>query len=159
GGDYTPTPSEFDVGPPRLAPFWCDLDCPANSVKTTFDANPGNGNPGYVKIEYINVNDYTSNNTHNFSVLIRNDGYLEIVQSALNNASIYDEMTGIGPGSNLGVPQVQRNFMGPQPVGSSVGPGILSTPPFQALGDVNKSLYEWFGILSQNSYYAQVMTY
>jgi len=153
GSDYTPTPAEFDVGPARIAPFWCDLSCGTNQVKTTFDVNPGNGNPGYVRVEYNGVSDYTTTNSHTFSMLIQNDGYVEVIQSNLNNASIYDQMTGIGPGANLGAPQTQKNFVGAQPIGSTVGPGILSTPPYSRVGNVNESFYEWFGIVTQNAYY------
>jgi hypothetical protein len=66
---------------------------------------------------------------------------------------VYDSITGIGPGNSLGMPQTQKNFVGPQPTGSSVGPGILTTAPYALNGTVNMSFFEWFGIIAQNAYY------
>ena len=43
--DFTPTDAEMNSGPPRIAPFWTDLDCLSNGVKTTLDTNPGHGSP------------------------------------------------------------------------------------------------------------------
>ena len=152
--DYTPTDSEMNTGPPRIAPFWTDLTCPSQSVKTTLDTNPGPGVPGYMAIEYTNVyGSYNPTFIHNFSMLMRADGYVEITSAATNNASAYDQITGIGPGNSLGSPQTQKNFVGPQPLGSSVGPGILTTPPYAVIGTANMSFFEWFGIIAQHAYY------
>ena len=77
--DFTPTPGEFDVGPPRVAPFWTDLRCPTNGVKTTFEANPGMGAPGYLKIEYINAfGAFNPTIIHNFSMTLKSDGNIEM---------------------------------------------------------------------------------
>jgi len=143
--DFTPTDAEMNSGPPRIAPFWTDLDCPSNAVKSTFDTNPGFGNPGFLKIEFTNVFDYTTSVTHTFSLLMKADGNVEVTSASTNNPSIYDSITGIGPGNSLGLPQTQKNFVGPQPAGSSVGPGILTTSPFAMNGTVNMSFFEWFG--------------
>jgi hypothetical protein len=153
--DFTPSDVEFVSGPPRAAPFWCDLDCPANSVKVTVDT-PQNGGtiPGFVRVDWITVNDYTLPVQHTFSTLIKTDGNLELIFSPLNNASQYDQLTGIIPGNNVGAPQPQKNFVGPQPSGSSVGPGILTTPPFTVLGNVNEGFFEWFGIVTVHQYYS-----
>jgi hypothetical protein len=152
--DYTPTDSEMNSGPPRIAPFWTDLDCPYQTVKSTLDTNPGNGLPGYLKIEFTNVTGaYNPTVLHNFALTMKADGNCEIHSAATNNPSVYDSITGIGPGNSLGLPQTQKNFIGPQPAGSSVGPGILTTPPYALLGGVNTSFFEWFGIIAQHAYY------
>jgi hypothetical protein len=156
--DFTPTDVEMNSGPPRLAPFWTDLDCPPNAVKSTFDVNPGNQLPGFLLIEYTNVFDFTLPVTHTFSMLMRTDGSVEITSANNNNPSQYDSITGIGPGNNLGLPQTQKNFIGAQPTGSTVGPGILTTPPGALLGTVNMSFYEWFGIVGVNGYYGNTYT-
>jgi hypothetical protein len=145
--DFTPSPSEFNSAPPRIAAFWTDLDSAPSAggtVTATVDNNPGGGNPGFIRFDYVNVEGWTVNVHHNFSALLRADGYLEIIYPATQNASIYDQMTGIGPGSGGGL--TQKNFIGPQPTGSSVGPGILSTSPFAYLGNVNENFFEWFGV-------------
>jgi len=155
--DYFPTPSAMIGGPPRVAPFWTDLLCGTNTVKTTLDTNPGgtgSGVPGYLNIEYTNVGEpFGLVNMHTFSMLLRNDGYLEITSASTNNYSSFDQTTGIGPGNNLGGSQPQINFVGAQPPGSSVGAGILTSPPFARVGNVNEAFYEWFGTLANNPYY------
>ena len=72
-------------------------------------------------------------------MLMRDDGYLELIFVS-NNASIYDQITGIGPGSAGGT-QPQCNFVGPPPTASVGGP-IL---PNGTLGNVNQAFFEWFG--------------
>jgi hypothetical protein len=151
--DFTPTDSEMNSGPPRIAPFWTDLDCGYQAVKTTLDTNPGNGLPGYMTIEFNNVIDFGNVVQHTFSLTMKADGNVQIHSAASNNPSVYDSITGIGPGNSLGLPQTQKNFVGPQPAGSSVGPGILTTPPFALVGTVNMSFFEWFGIIANNAYY------
>lgn len=158
GGVGVPTASAtgFVSEPPRIAANWCNLQCPSNSVKTTFDTNPGgtgSGVAGYLKIEWTNIQDFLSSNSHTFSLLLRSDGYLEVTFPPGNNASIYDEIVGIGPGGNIGVPQPEKNFTGPQPPGSMLGPGILSTPPFAYAGNANEAIFEWFGIPGGNGNY------
>lgn len=150
GSDYTPTDVEFRSGPPRVAPFWADLTCPSNAVKTTFEANPGNGQFGYLRIDYTGVTDLGLGTQHTFGVLLRADGYIEIIEAQNNNPSQYDQITGIGPGGNQGGAQPQKNFVGNQPIGSNVGPGIL---PGAYVGATNEAFFEWFGIVSQNLYY------
>jgi hypothetical protein len=142
-GDYTPTMGEFVTGPPRMAAFWTDLSTPSNTVRSTVDTNPGPGLFPYALIEFINVTGWTLSVQHSFSMYLQADGYLEIIYPPTNNASIYDQITGIGPGQNLGGTQTQKNFIGPQPPGSTVGPGIL---PGSYLGNVNESFIEWFGL-------------
>lgn len=152
--DATPSPTEMISLVPRIAGQWCDLVCPNNAVKTTFDPAPGNGNPGYLLVEYINVTDYYIPILHTFSILMRGDGYLEVASAATNNGSTYDQIVGISAGNNLGgAIQAQKNFVGTQPPGSPVGPGILSTAPYSYVGGVYESFYEWFGIPTANPYY------
>jgi hypothetical protein len=148
--DFTPTPNEMDTLQPRIAPMWTDLNCPPNAVKATFDANPGVGLPGYLKIEYLNVQGaFNPTVLHNFGIVMKTDGNVELIMPTTNTPSVYDSITGIGPGNSLGLPQTQKNFIGAQPPGSAVGPGILTTPPFFSMvGTVNMSFYEWFGFIN-----------
>ena len=151
--DFTPTDAEMNSGPPRIAPFWTDLNCPPNAVTTTFEVNPGAGLPGYLRIDFVNVTDNASPIPHTFAMVMRADGTVEMILAVTNNPSIYDSITGMGPGNNLGLPQTQKNFVGPQPAGSTVGSGILTTPPYALLGTPNMSFYEWFGNVAFNPYY------
>jgi hypothetical protein len=152
--DATPSAIEMIGLVPRIAGQWCDLVCPVNAVKTTLDPAPGGGNPAYLLVEYINVTDYAVNISHTFSVLMKSDGYLEIISAPTNNASTYDQIAGISPGNNLGgANQPQTNFIGPHPPGSALGPGILSTSPYASVGGVNQAFFEWFGIPTANPYY------
>jgi hypothetical protein len=156
GSDPTSSPQDMLSGPPRIAAQWCDLACPADAVRTTIDTNPGPGQPGYVRIDYIGVPDWLIPISHDLSILIRTDGYVEISSAATNNAAHFDQMTGIAPGYGFGgLNQPQRNFYGPQPAGSAVGSGILTTPPYAYVGGVNEAFYEWYGIVSQNLAYLQ----
>ena len=90
---------EMNSGPPRFATFWCDLVCGANQVKITTDTNPGVGLPKWTRVDFMNVADayFSPAVTHNFGMLMRDDGYLELIFSS-NNASQFDQITGIGPG-------------------------------------------------------------
>jgi hypothetical protein len=135
--NFTPTPSAFTGGLPRIAPFWGDLECPNNTVKSTLDANPGGGNFGYLKIEYINVHDWGLGVIHNFSVLMRADGYIEIIEAQNNNPSIYPLMVGMAPGGGLGGPQSPKNFFGI----------LTAAPPNNVyVAATNESFYESFDV-------------
>ena len=85
--------------------------------------------------------------THNFGMLMRDDGYLELINGS-NSASQYDEITGIGPGVAGGT-QPQCNFVGPPAIPSLGGP-IL---PNGVNGNVNQAFFEWFGIPVVMPYY------
>jgi hypothetical protein len=153
--DFTPTPTEFNAGSPRVAGFWTDLDSQptaGGTVKSTVDNNPGPGLVPYVQIDYNQVESWISSQSHTFSMLLRADGYLEIIHATTNNASLYDTIVGIGPGLNQST-AAQKNFVGPQlgGAGAALGPGILTTSPFQYIGAVNESFFEWFGLLSQHA--------
>ena len=87
----------MNSGPPRFAAFWCDLKCGANQVKITTDTNPGAGLPNWTRDRLHGVPDSGFAVTHNFGMLMRDDGYLELIFGS-NNASQYDQITGIGPG-------------------------------------------------------------
>ncbi len=156
GSDPTSSPQDMLTGPPRIAAQWCDMVCPPNTVRTTIDPNPGPGMPGYVRIDYLNVQDYIIPVPHTFSIVIRTDGYVEINSPITNNASHFDQTTGIAPGFGLGgINQAQKNFTGPQPAGSTLGPGILSTPPYAYVGGINEAFFEWHGITTQNIAYLE----
>ena len=144
--DFTPTSFEMNGGPPRVAAFWCDLNCGANQVKITTDTNPGPNLPNWTRIDFIGVPDVGFAVPHNFSMLMRDDGYLELGFNS-NVASIYDEITGIGPGLAGGT-QPQCNFVGAPAVPSLGGP-IL---PGGTFGTVNQAFYEWFGNFSMPYY-------
>jgi hypothetical protein len=147
GSDYTPTAGEMNAGPPRFATFWCDLNCGANAVRVTTDTNPGVGVPKWSRVDYINVTDLGGAGfSHNFGMLMRDDGYLELINGS-NNASQFDQISGIGPGSAGGT-QPQINFVGPPAIASLGGP-IL---PNGTLGNVNQAFFEWFGNLSMPYY-------
>ena len=77
---------------------------------------------------------------------MRDDGYLELINGS-NNASQYDEITGIGPGLAGGT-QPQCNFVGP-PATASLGGPIL---PNGMIGNVNQAFFEWFGSSSMPNY-------
>jgi hypothetical protein len=144
--DYTPSESEFVFGPPRMAGFWTDLAQIGGTITATVDT-PQNGNPGYVRIDFADVQEgYGVGIHHWFSMLCQTDGYLEIIYPSSQNASGYDEITGIGPGAtNPAVTQAQKNFVGSPPLGSNLLPGILTTPPFVFLGTTNLAFFEWYG--------------
>jgi hypothetical protein len=156
GSDPTASPQDMLSGPPRIAAQWCDLQCPPNTVKVTYDPNPGSGAPAYLRVDYLGILDWLAPISHDLSILIRADGYVEIASGPSNNAAHFDQMTGIAPGFGMGgLGQGQKNFLGPQPLGSAVGPGILSTPPYALVGGPNEAFYEWFGITSLNLAYLQ----
>ncbi len=156
GSDPTASPQDMLSGPPRIAAQWCDLYCPPNGIRATIDANPGPGAPAYLRIDYLNVQDWLWGVHHDFSILLRADGYLEISSSVANNIAHFDQMAGIAPGYGLGgLNQAQKNFTGAQPAGSNIGPGILTTPPYSYVGGVNEAFYEWYGLTTQNPAYLQ----
>ena len=86
-------------------------------------------------------------------MLMRDDGYLELIFGS-NNASQYDQITGIGPGNSARRHAAQCNFVGPPPSPSLGGP-IL---PGGTLGNVNQSFFEWFGIPGVMPYYGNSYT-
>jgi hypothetical protein len=145
----------MNSGPPRFSAFWCDLYCGGNQVKVTTDTNPGPGLPKWSRVDYMSVTDLGFSTTHTFAMLMRDDGYLEMIQAA-HNGSQYDEITGIGPGNSLPqtlpgggtAPQGQCNFVGP-PAVAAVGGPIL---PNGTTGNVNQAFYEWFGLTTMPYY-------
>lgn len=142
--DFTPTMSEFISGPPRAAPFWTDLDQNVSGTTTVTTDTPQNGNPGYVRFDWNNVEGWTVSAHHTFWVILRTDGTIDMAYGQNHNPSLYDQITGIGPGNPYS--QAQKNFVGMEPVGSSVGQGILTTWPYQKVGLTNEGFIEWYGV-------------
>ena len=146
--DYTPTDVEMNSGPPRFAPFWCDLSCGANQVRITTDTNPGPGIPKWTRVDFMNVTDLGARGSrHNFGMLMRDDGYLELINGS-NNASQLRRDHGHRPreqppGGDHAQPHSsgQCNFVGPPAIPSLGGP-IL---PNGVNGNVNQAFFEWFG--------------
>jgi hypothetical protein len=138
--DYTPTSSEFNAGPPRIAGFWCDLTPPASAVVATVANASSPTAPGFVRIDYNNVLDYGFSVPHTFAIQIYANGVVQIIHTGNQFASQYDQITGIGPGTAGGT-QPQCNFVGPPAIPSLGGP-IL---PNGTLGNVNQAFFEWFG--------------
>jgi hypothetical protein len=139
--DFTPTPSEFNAGPPRIAPFWTDLDCPANAVTVTIDPAVAPNAPGLVRVDYTNVHAYLFPVLHNFSLQIHSNGLVQILFPPNNPMCVYDEITGIGPGGGGLTPLPQKDL------------STLCAPTGSFLGGVNESFIEWYGIIAQNPYY------
>jgi hypothetical protein len=155
--DFTPSASEFNSQQPRMAGFWTDLDSmpsTGGTIKSIVDNNPGPGLVPYVRIDYEDVHSWLAGQTHTFSMYMQTDGYLEIIHATTNNASLYDTITGIGPGGNLSSAP-QKNFVGGVIPGApvTIGDGILSNPPYSFTGANNESFFEWWGIVSQHLYY------
>ena len=157
GSDFTPTASQFNSGPPRMAGFWTDMaGGGTGTCKSTVDSNPGPGLPAYAQIDFTNWPDWLAGTNHTFSMVMRTDGTCEIIHSPTNNSGLYDVITGFGPGGGLSIAG-QKNFVGPTlpPPGNVTGPGILTTPPSYAyVGAANESFFEWWGIQAQHLYYA-----
>jgi hypothetical protein len=154
--DFTPSVSEFVSGPPRIAGQWTDLDQLGTAVvKYTIDTVPPGGASPYLSCEFINVQDAVSGYLHTFSWKIDTQGFTQVIHAPTNNSGVYDSMAGIAPGSNLS-PTTQKNFVGPTlpGLGSVLGPGILTTPPFSYVGNVNEGFFEWWGIQALHLYYA-----
>lgn len=141
GSDFTPTPTEFNAGPPRIAAFWCDLDCPANAVTVTIDSASSPTAPGLVRVSYNNVVDYATTLTHTFSFQVHSNGLLQIIHPTSNGMSVYDSITGIGPGGGPNAPLPQKNL------------SALCAPVGSYVGAPNESFIEWYGIIAFNPYY------
>ena len=115
-------------------------------MRITTDTNPGPSLPNWTRIDFLGVADAGFAVTHNFGMLMRDDGYLELIFGS-NNASQFDEITGIGPGAAGGT-QPQCNFVGPPAIASLGGP-IL---PGGVNGTANQAFFEWFGSSANPNY-------
>jgi hypothetical protein len=107
--DFTPTATEFNGGPPRIAPFWTDLYQQTGQVRYTIDPNPPGSQAPFVQADWIGVFDWGTQNTHTFSAYADANGLCRLTLSTLNSANTYTTLTGIGPGSDLN-PQVPKDL-------------------------------------------------
>jgi hypothetical protein len=140
--DFTPSDLDMTSGPPKLAGFWCDLDSGPQPVVGTVDATATPTAPGYVRINFTNVPDFSGLGfQHTFSMQIWSTGVVQIVHSPTNPASIYDQITGISPGA--GGPQVPEKDLS-----ALLAPNSYVGAPFE-------SVYQWFGNPFTNPYYTQ----
>jgi hypothetical protein len=139
--DFTPSSTEMNGGPPRIAGMWTDLDQLGSAVvRYIVDASPPGGNPPFIQVEFINVGDAVVGSLHSMSWKIDNLGNVTIVHPPTQNAGVYDSIVGIGPGNNLNPQSVNKNLS-----------TLLSPNSYN--GAINESFYEWFGIVSLNPYY------
>ncbi len=134
--DFTPTPPEFEGGPPRIAGFWTDLDQVTGIIRATADPNPP-GLPPYLKIEYIGVIDWSGVGfVHNFSFVIENNGMVTLIYPPSNFMSIFETMCGITKGGNAwpaaNAPAQAKDLSQLQNTGGHVGA-------------TSESIGEWFG--------------
>jgi hypothetical protein len=140
--DFTPSASEMNATPPRIAGFWCDMDQQGTGdiIRYTIDPTPPGAAP-FLLVEFINVGDAVNGFNHSVSWKIDSQGFVQLFQLPTNNASVYDMIVGISSGAN---PQI-----GQKDLSAIVLAGGTT-------GAVNECFYEWFGIVTQNIYYAQV---
>lgn len=137
-GDFTPTESEMNSLPPRIAGFWTDLDqnFTSNSiVRYTIDSTPGGGNPPFLQVDFIDVPDAQVTVNHTFSWKVDSLGTTTITMGANQNPSIYNVIVGIGPGNNLNPTVFPFN----RDLSALLGSGIV--------GAINESFYEHFGLV------------
>jgi hypothetical protein len=142
--DFTPSDVEFNNGLPRIAAFWTDLDqsgAPGATVSATIDTTSSPTAPGFLRVNFTNVPDWTSLNPHTFSMQIWANGVIQINHAASNPASIFDQITGIGPGGGIN-PQPEKDLS-----------AFLA--PNSYAGAANESHYQWFGLVLFHPFYTQ----
>lgn len=142
--DFTPTPAEFEGGPPRISGFWTDLDQGTGTIRATMDANPPGLAP-YCKVDFIGVIDWSGVGfVHNFSFMIENTGLVTIIYPPSNFGSIFETICGITKGG------------GAWPAANAVAQckdlSQLQNTGGQA-GATSESFSEWFGMTTM-PYYA-----
>ena len=107
--DYTPSVPDMNSGPPRVAPFWTDLEQSGGQVRYTIDASPPVGQPKSLKAEWIGVHDSSTFNVHTFSVYLDATGFCQLSWSTINSNPVYNVLAGIGPGLGLS-PQASKDL-------------------------------------------------
>lgn len=137
-GDFTPTPTEFHSGRPRIAPFWTDMD-PAfgGNMRATFDPNGTFGPEMFVEWNMLPVWQNTGGR-HTFRLRMYHlTGDIEIIQDAFNVQPIYDVLMGIGPGGNIRPPGVS-----PYPNYTDFSTFSVTNPK---ITQARESMWEWYG--------------
>lgn len=134
--DFTPTPPEFESGPPRIAAFWTDLDQSSGQIRATTDANPPGLFP-YCKVDYVGVIDWSGVGfVHNFSMYIDNQGLAQIIYPPSNFGSIFETAVGITKGGGAwpaaNTPATCKDL------------SVLQNNGGQS-GATSESFFEWFG--------------
>jgi hypothetical protein len=128
---FIAAPAVFNSGPPRLAPFWTDLDQVSGGViRYTVDQSPLGGGPPAVLVEWIGVTTWAMSITHTFSASFNGTGVCSIHNSVASNSSVYSTVVGIGPGGNLN--QQSSKDLSVLDLGGG------------ASGAVNESFFEYF---------------
>lgn len=140
GSDFTPSSNDMASGPPRIAGLWCDLECPPNAVTVTRSTTSGPMGPGFFRVSYDNVKDWGLPVTHHFAIQVYENGLIQIIHPPNNAASLYDQIVGISPGGGMSS-AAQKDL-------SAISQGN------SYLGAINERIFEWFGIVTQNPYYA-----
>lgn len=137
-GDFTPTPTEFHNGRPRIAAFWTDLDPNfGGNMQVTFDPNGTFGPEMLVEWDRVAVFQNTGG-LHTFALRLRHlTGDIEIEHDAFNAQPIFDVMMGIGPGGNLRPPGVS-----PYPAFTDFSTFSVTSP---RITQPLESLWEWYG--------------
>lgn len=143
--DFTPTPTEFRTGPPRIAPFWTDLDPGFGaSVTVTVDQSGLTLFPT-VTVDWIEMAEWSNTGSRHTFQLVLNmvTSDIQINHSPFNVAMIYDQLMGITPGASI------------VPAGGWPAQYDLSTlPGTPYLGAVNEAFWEWFGLVGMTFYTA-----
>ncbi len=136
-GDFTPTPTEFRTGPPRIAPFWTNLALPSPgaSIAVTVTQSPFAGPFPTVTVAWTGLPSGAA--VHTFSAaLTMTTGDVALFQGAFNVAPGATVLVGITPGGNLTPPG------GTWPVQSNLSAFPLA--PTQGLA--SGAFWEWFGL-------------
>jgi hypothetical protein len=138
--DFSSSPGLMTFGPPRIAAFWADMAQGPGFTKTTLDDAPPAGVLPSYKVEFVNVIDWSHpiGASHTFSWVVDSSGLVKMSVAATNQASAFETMTCLEPGSNTGVG------------------GILDLSLLQdsggLVGGLNGRFYEWFGLVTMPSY-------
>jgi hypothetical protein len=120
--DFTASILEFNGSHPRVAPMWSDLEQvgPGQVVRYTIDPAPPNAQPPFVRVEWINVQDFAVPLLHTFSAYLDAAGTCRISHSLTTSASLYDTIVGIGPGLGQN-PQASKDLSAIKAAGGAFG--------------------------------------
>ena len=99
--NFTPTPTEFRTGPPRIAPFWTDLDPGVYGASVTVTVDQSGLTPfPTVTVDWDEMAERSNTGArHTFQlVLTMFTGDIQVNHRPFNVAMIYDQLMGIVPG-------------------------------------------------------------
>ena len=144
--DFTPTPTEFRTGPPRIAPFWTDLDPGVYGASVTVTVDQSGLTPfPTVTVDWNEMAEWSNTGARHTFQLVLNmvTGDIQVNHSPFNVAMIYDQLMGIVPGGNI------------VPAGGWPAQYNLSTlPGTPYFGAVNEAFWEWYGLVGMTYYSA-----